>query len=79
MGMWTAIALISICAIVGETIRKKHQRGSDSEVNEKLDLLDQRLKQLDQDLRDRVETLERIVTDRKEDLKRQFEYMDKAS
>ncbi len=79
MGMWTAIALISICAIVGETIRKKHQHGSDSEVNEKLDLLDQRLKHLDQDLRDRVETLERIVTDRKEDLKRQFEYMDKAS
>ncbi len=79
MGMWTAIALISICAMVVETMRKKHQRGSDSEVNEKLDLLDQRLKQLDLDLRDRVETLERIVTDRKEDLKRQFEYMDKAS
>jgi len=65
--------------MVVETMRKKHQRGSDSEVNEKLDLLDQRLKQLDLDLRDRVETLERIVTDRKEDLKRQFEYMDKAS
>ena len=33
----------------------------------------------DSDLRDRVETLERIVTDRSEDLKRQFDHLDKAS
>ena len=79
MGMWTAIALISICAIVGETLRKKHERGNDSDVNEKLDLLKTQLDKLDLDLRDRVETLERIITDRKEDLKRQFEYLDKAS
>lgn len=79
MGMWTAIALISICAILGNTVRKKHQRGNDSEVYEKLEELKEQMDKLDGDLRDRVETLERIVTDRKEDLKRQFEYMDKAS
>ena len=34
---------------------------------------------LENDLRERVETLERIVTNPKEDLKRQFEHLDKAS
>jgi hypothetical protein len=38
-----------------------------------------KLDKLDSDLRDRVETLERIVTDRSEDLKRQFDHLDKAS
>ena len=79
MGMWTAIALISIAGIIGGAIRKKHEHGNDSEINEKLDALKNQVDQLDRDLRDRVETLERIVTDRKEDLKRQFDYLDKAS
>jgi hypothetical protein len=79
MGMWTAIALISIAAICGETIRKKYQRDNDPELNGKLDSLKERLDALDNDLRDRVETLERIVTDSKEDLKRKFDYLDKAS
>jgi archaellum component FlaC len=79
MGMWTAIALISIAGIIGGAIRNKHERGNDSEINEKLDSLNARMDSLDQDLRDRVETLERIVTDRKEDLKREFDYLDKAS
>ncbi len=34
---------------------------------------------LENDLRERVETLERIVTNPQEDLKRQFEHLDKAS
>ena len=79
MGMWTAIAIISIAGIIGGAIRKKHESGNDSELNEKLDSLKSQLDSLDHDLRNRVETLERIVTDSKEDLKREFDYLDKAS
>ncbi len=79
MGMWTAIALISIAAIFGGAIRKKHKYGNESEVTEKLDVLKNQVDQMDQDLRERVETLERIVTDSKDDLKRQFDHLDKAS
>ncbi len=79
MGMWTAIALISIASIFGSALRKKHVGGNQSELNEKLDALNAQLEKLDHDLRDRVETLERIVTDRQGDLKRQFDYLDKAS
>lgn len=79
MGMWTAIALISIAGIIGGAIRNKRQSGNDSELIEKLDSLKSQLDSLDHDLRSRVETLERIVTDSKEDLKRQFDHLDKAS
>ena len=79
MGMWTAIALISIASIICGTARARHNRGDDAELNNKLDNLSEKIDQLDGDLRSRVETLERIVTDRKEDLKRQFDYLDKAS
>jgi hypothetical protein len=37
------------------------------------------LDHLEAEMRDRIETLERIVTDSKEDLKRQFDFLDKAS
>ena len=79
MGMWTAIALNSIAGIFGGTMRKKHEHGNNAEIDEKLDALKKQVDQLDHDLRERVETLERIVTDGKEDLKRQFDYLDKAS
>jgi hypothetical protein len=79
MGMWTAIALISIASIICGTRRRNHSISDDPELNTKLDEMKTQLDKLDNDLRDRVETLERIVTDRKEDLKRQFEYLDKAS
>ena len=79
MSMWTAIALISIAAIFGEAYRKKHERGAKNGVDEKLEALNAQIDQLDHDLRDRVETLERIVTDRKEDLKRRFDHLEKAS
>lgn len=79
MSMWTAIALISIASIICGTARRRHDRGDDTELNTKLDRLGEKIDQLDGDLRSRVETLERIVTDRKEDLKRQFDYLDKAS
>lgn len=79
MSMWTAIAVISIAAIFVGAYRKNHERGDTHEIGEKLDELKEQLDQLDHDLRDRVETLERIVTDRKENLKRRFDHLEKAS
>jgi hypothetical protein len=79
MSMWTAIALICIAAICGEVYRKRHEGGNAKETGEKLDRLDEKVDALDRDLRERVEVLERIVTDRKEDLKREFDHLDKAS
>ncbi len=79
MSMWTAIALICIAAICGEAYRKKHQGSESKHTSETLDRLNEKIDQLDQDLRERVETLERIVTDRKENLKRRFDHLDKAS
>ena len=79
MAMGTAIALIAIASMCTGSMRNKNRRESDSQQNEKLEQLQSQLNKLDLDLRDRVETLERIVTDRKEDLKRQFDYLDKAS
>lgn len=79
MGMWTAIAIISIVGIVGGTISKRYEHKGNKEAGSRLDAMEQKLDQLDADLRGRVETLERIVTDSKEDLKRQFDTLDKAS
>ena len=78
MGMWTAITLIVIACVIGEAIRKRHEaRGNIDEA--RLDELAEKIDRLDADLRERVETLERIVTDRKENLRREFEYLEKAS
>ena len=78
MSMWTAIALIAIAAIVAEAYRH-HNKDRLSKADPKaLDALNQRLDTIETELRRRVETLERIVTDRREDLKRQFDRLDKA-
>jgi hypothetical protein len=77
--MWTAIALIAIAGMITGARRRKYQGHVDSETVEKIELLEKRLDQLDHELRERVEVLERIVTDSKSDLKRQFDYLDKAS
>jgi len=79
MGMWTAIAIICIAAICGEAYRKKREDGNAKAASEQLDLLNEKIDALDRDLRERVETLERIVTDSKENLKREFDHLDKAS
>ena len=79
MGMWTAITLIVIACVFGEALRKRWEGKADGETAERLDAMEAKIDALDRDLRDRVETLERIVTDRKEDLKREFEYLEKAS
>jgi hypothetical protein len=79
MSMWTAIALICVAAIAGEAYRKRHQGSANRETGEKIDQLAAKIDRIDADLRERVETLERIVTDSKETLKRQFDHLDKAS
>ena len=78
MSMWTAIALIVVAAILGEAWRH-HTRAQGSNTNkEALDELKQRVDALENDQRERVETLERIVTDEKNDHKRQFDHQDKG-
>jgi len=79
MSMWTAIALISIAGILGGILRDRWKRHLNAEITQELKAMHSRLDALDSDLRERVETLERIVTNPKEDLKRQFEHLEKAS
>lgn len=79
MSMWTAIALISIASIIGGIFRNKGKKHHSKETLDELSALHAKVDALENDLRDRVETLERIVTNPKEDLKRQFEHLDKAS
>ena len=78
MTMWTAIVLIVVAAIAGEAWRHHVKARHSAPERDALDRLIRRVDQLDSDLRARVETLERIVTDRKEDLKRQFDHLDKT-
>jgi phage shock protein B len=80
MSMFTMIVILGVCGMLLEAWRHHTKsRSSSSADKEKLDRLHQRLDQMDSELRDRVETLERIVTDNKDDLKRQFDHLDKAS
>jgi len=79
MSMWTAIALISIAGILGGILRDRGNRHLNAEITQELKAMHSRLDALDSDLRERVETLERIVTTPKDDLKRQFENLEKAS
>ena len=78
MGMWTAIVVIVIVAMAGEAWRNHLKSRSSGTNKEALDEVNQRMDELENDLRDRVETLERIVTDSKDDLKRQFDHLDKT-
>jgi archaellum component FlaC len=72
--MWTAIALIAIASIVAGGWRKRESKEDREAIQQLIDRMDA----LEQDLGGRVETLERIVTDSKEDLKRQFDHLDKT-
>lgn len=78
MSMWTAIVLIVVAAIAGEAWRHHIKARQAAPNRDALDRLTRRLDTLDADLRGRVETLERIITDSKEDLKRQFDQLDKT-
>ena len=79
MSMWTAIALIAIAGIVAGIFQDKEKKQTSAKTEKELKAIHARLDALEKDLRDRVETLERIVTSPKEDLKRQFDHLDKAS
>ena len=79
MSMWTAIALISVAGIIAGIFTDKGKRRHSTELVKELKAMQTRLDTLETDLRERVETLERIVTNPKEDLKRQFDHLDKAS
>ena len=78
MSMWTAIVLIvmsSMAAGAWQHYVKTRSSGANKDV---LEGLNQRIDDLENELRDRVETLERIVTESKDDLKRQFDHLDKV-
>ena len=79
MSMWTAITIIVVVGVFGGVLRTRWEARHSGEADARLDELAQKIDRLDADLRERVETLERIVTDGREDLKRQFEYLEKAS
>ncbi len=78
MSMWTAIVLIVVAAMAGEAWRHHVKARQTAPDRDALDELARRVDALDTDLRARVETLERIVTDSREELKRQFDRLDKA-
>lgn len=73
MSMWTAIVLIVVAAMAGEAWRHHVKARGASPKQEELDELRRKVEELNSELRGRVETLERIVTDDTADLKRQFD------
>ena len=73
MSMWTAIVLIVVAAMGSEAWRHHIKARSAAPRQEELEELKRKIDALNADLRQRVETLERIVTDDKADLKRQFD------
>jgi hypothetical protein len=79
MSMWTAIALIAIAGIVAGIFNDKGKKQDNAAVSTEFKAINRKLDSLENDLRDRVETLERIVTSPNEDLKRQFDHLDKVS
>ena len=78
MSMWTAIFLIVAVSLIASTIR--HGISSKVQASES-DIADLRteFEAREVRLRSRIETLERIVTDSKYDLRREFETLDRAS
>ncbi len=79
MSMWTAIALIAVAGIIAGIFQDKDKKQSSAKIEKELKVIHTRLDDLENDLRERVETLERIVTSPEEDLKRKFDHLDKAS
>lgn len=79
MGMWTAIFLIVTVALVASVIRHGLDSRSGKRQQQALDAMRDEWSRSEAELRQRIETLEAIVTDGKADLRRQFEDLDKAS
>jgi uncharacterized protein YlxW (UPF0749 family) len=76
--MWTAIALIAIAAIVAEAYRHNSKDKLSKADKQEIAAINRRLDSLEADLRQRVEILERIITDRSEQLKRRFDNLGKT-
>ena len=80
MTMWTGIVLIVAVVSIAEMFKyHAKSRNANSAGKQELEALRKRMDSTEAELRERIETLERIVTDDKADLKRQFDYLDKAS
>ncbi len=79
MGMWTAIALICIAGTVASIFNGRGKHRHSEETSSKLAEIEAKIDALEHELRGRVETLERIVTNPKEDLKRRFDDLEKVS
>ena len=81
MDVFEMVVLIVLIGTIGSMYkyhaRSRHRLTDLEEQLRNLGVSDQ-LARIDA-LEERVKTLERIVTDSKEDLKRQFDYLDKAS
>ena len=78
MSMWTAIALIVIATSSAQALRSYFKTRDSNTGSEEIDQLNKRIDELESQLRGRSETLERIVTDNKDDLKRKFDHLDKV-
>ena len=78
MNMWTAIVLIVMAAMAGESWRHHVKARSSGSNKQDMERLEQRIAELEAEIKERIETLERIVTDDKADLKRQFDHLDKT-
>jgi hypothetical protein len=71
--MWSAIVLIVFLTMASEAWRHHVKARGAAPNREELDELKRKIDALNTELRERVETLERIVTDDKAELKRQFD------
>ncbi len=78
MSMWTAIVLIVVASLAGGAWRHHVKAGGSGRNKDELDDLNRRMDELENDVRGWVENLERIVTDNKDVLKRQFDDLDKT-
>ncbi|MCP4046935.1 MAG: hypothetical protein GY732_13220, partial [Gammaproteobacteria bacterium] len=68
-----------VAGIIAGIFQDKDKKQNSAKVEKELKAIHTRLDALENDLRKRVETLERIVTSPNEDLKRQFDHLDKVS
>lgn len=75
MSMWTAIMIIAVVSIIAGTITSVKGGKDHDDAMKALDEMKDKLDALEGDLRQRVETLEAIVTDEKADLKRKFDVL----
>lgn len=78
MNMWAGIVAIVAMAFLAEIARTYIKTRGSSASKGEMEALHQRMDELNTELRGRIETLERIVTDDKADLKRQFDRLDKT-